>query len=141
MSEGRKNIVVGVMMLAGFMVYGFVLIYLRDFAPGKEKWIADYAVGKHFESRLAHVHDNLFVLINVAIGLVLARFPLPKATGRSISWLGIAGLLMPLGILSEVSFSVPPLLVLAGGMAMIVCMAWFGVPIWRNIAASGARRS
>jgi hypothetical protein len=33
------------------MVYGFFLIYLRDLAPGKEKWIADYAVGKHFESR------------------------------------------------------------------------------------------
>jgi len=37
--------------------------------------------------------------------------------------------------------AVPPLLVLAGGMAMIVCMAWLGVAIWRNIAASGARRS
>ncbi|WP_024342164.1 hypothetical protein [Bradyrhizobium japonicum] len=138
MSEGTKNIVVGLMMLAGFMVYGFVLIYLRDFAPGKEKWIADYAVGKHFESRLAHVHGNLFALINVAIGLVLARFPLPKATGRSISWLGIAGLLMPLGILSEVFFSVPPLLVLAGGVAMVVCMAWLAVAVRRNIAAQGA---
>lgn len=131
MSEGKKNIVLGLMMLAGFMFYGFVLIYLRDFAPGKEKWIADYAVGKHFESRLAHVHGNLFALINIAVGLVLARFQLPKATGSWISWLGIAGLLMPLGILSEVVFSVPPVLVLAGGIAMIVCMGWLAVAVWR----------
>jgi len=45
MTEGKKNIVVGLMMLAGFMLYGFVLIYLRDFAPGKEQWIANHAVG------------------------------------------------------------------------------------------------
>lgn len=138
MSEGKKNIVLGLMMLAGFMFYGFVLIYLRDFAPGKEKWIADYAVGKHFESRLAHVHGNLFALINIAVGLVLARFPLPKATGRWISWLGIAGLLMPLGILSEVLLSVPPVLVLAGGIAMIACMVWLAVAVWRHIEAHGA---
>lgn len=133
MSEGKKNIVVGLMMLVGFMVYGFVLIYLRDFAPGKEKWIADYAVGKHFESRLAHVHGNLFALINVAVGLVLARFPLPEASARWISWLGIAGLLMPLGILSEVLFSLPPVLVVVGGVSMVACMAWLAVAMWRNI--------
>jgi hypothetical protein len=27
------------------MLYGFILIHLRDFAPGKEQWLADYAVG------------------------------------------------------------------------------------------------
>ena len=141
MSEGRKNIAIGLIMLAGFMLYGFVLIYLRDFAPGKEQWIANYAVGKHFESRLAHVHGNLFAQINIAVGLVLARFPLPKATGRSISWLGIAGLLMPLGILSEVLFSVPPVLVLVGGIAMVVCMAWLAVAVWRNGATLEGARS
>ena len=141
MSEGKKNIVVGLMMLAGFMLYGFVLIYLRDFAPGKEQWIANYAVGKHFESRLAHVHGNLFALINIAVGLVLDRIPLPKATGRSISWLGIAGLLMPLGILSEVLFSVPPVLVLVGGIAMVVSMVWLAVAVWRNSAGLEAVQS
>jgi len=40
------------------MLYGFILIYLRDFAPGKETWIADYAVGMYFKSRLAPVHGN-----------------------------------------------------------------------------------
>lgn len=134
-SIGTKNIVVGLLFLAGFMAYGFVLIYLRDFAPGKEQWIADYAVGKHFESRLAHVHGNLFALINIAVGLVLTRFALPEATGRWISWLGIAGLAMPLGILSEVLFSVPPVLVIVGGISMVACMAWLAfamIAMWRG---------
>lgn len=135
MIEGKKNIVIGLLMLAGFMLYGFVLIYLRDFAPGKEQWIADYATGKHFESRLAHVHGNLFALINIAVGLVLAHFPLPRTTRRWISWLGIAGLLMPLGIMSEVLLSVPPIFVLAGGVAMVVCMGWLAIAVWRNINA------
>ncbi|WBT38034.1 hypothetical protein [Hyphomicrobium sp. DMF-1] len=137
-STGTKNIVIGLLFLAGFMAYGFVLIYLRDFAPGKEQWIADYAVGKHFESRLAHVHGNLFALINIAVGLVLARFELPEATGHRISWLGIAALLMPLGILSEVLFSVPPVLVIVGGISMVACMAWLGIAIWREIGPKGA---
>lgn len=138
MTEGKKNIVVGLMMLAGFMLYGFVLIYLRDFAPGKEQWIANYAVGKHFESRLAHAHGNLFALINIAVGLVLTRFPLSETSARWISWLGIAGLLMPLGILSEVLFSMPPVFVIVGGVSMVACMAWLAIALWRNIEVTGA---
>lgn len=140
-STGTKNIVIGLLFLAGFMAYGFVLIYLRDFAPGKEQWIADYGIGKHFESRLAHVHGNLFALINIAVGLVLARFPLPEATGRWISWLGIAGMLMPLGILSEVLFSLPPVLVIVGGVSIVACMAWLAIAMiamWRNIGSKEA---
>ncbi|KAB2912939.1 MAG: hypothetical protein F9K29_17575 [Hyphomicrobiaceae bacterium] len=120
------------------MLYGFVLIYLRDFAPGKEQWIANYAVGKHFESRLAHVHGNLFALINIAVGLVLHRYPVPEATGRWISWLGLAGLLMPLGIMSEVLFGLPPLLVIVGGISMVACMAWLAIVLWRIEAAKRA---
>jgi hypothetical protein len=47
MQHGKTNISAGLLFMAGFMVFGFVLIYLRDFAPGKEQWITDYAVGKH----------------------------------------------------------------------------------------------
>ena len=46
--HGKNNIAAGFLFLAGFMLYGFVLIYLRDFAPGKEAWIAQYSMGKHF---------------------------------------------------------------------------------------------
>lgn len=123
MLTGKTNVVTGFAFLALFMLYGFVLIFLRDFAPGKEQWIADYAVGKHFESRLAHVHGNLFALINIAVGLALLRTP-DTLTGRWISGLALLGLLMPLGILAEVFFGAPPILVMAGGISMVAAMIW-----------------
>lgn len=125
--QGKINITSGFLFLAGFMVYGFVLIFLRDFAPGKEQWIADYAIGKHFESRLAHVHGNLFAFINIVVGYLLLRLPIAPGSAKWISWLTLAGMLMPLGILSEVVFGLPPLLVLVGGLAMVLAMLWFGV--------------
>ena len=125
--QGKKNIATGFLFLAGFMIHGFVLIYLRDFAPGTEQWIADYAIGKHFESRLAHVHGNLFAIINILVGYLLLRLPVAPESAKWISWLTLAGMLMPLGILSEVAFGLPPLLVLAGGFAMVMAMLWFGV--------------
>jgi hypothetical protein len=125
--QGKKNIAAGFLFLAAFMVYGFVLIYLRDFAPGKEAWIAGYSVGKHFESRLAHVHGNLFAFINIVVGYLLLRLPVGAFAAKGISWLTLAGMLMPLGILTEVLFGVPPLLVIVGGVSMVAAMAWFGV--------------
>ena len=56
------------------MAYGFLLIYLRDFAPGKEEWINSYSIGKHFESRLAHVHGNLFAILNILICYLFLPF-------------------------------------------------------------------
>lgn len=129
--NGKINIAAGLWFLAGFMVYGFVLIYLRDFAPGKEQWIADYAVGKHFESRLAHVHGNLFALLNVLVGYLLLRLPIEGASGRWISALALVGMAMPIGILSEVLFGLPPLLVIVGGVSMVVSTAWLGLAVWR----------
>lgn len=131
MFNGRINIAAGFLFLALFMLSGFVLIFLRDFAPGKEQWIADYAVGKHFESRLAHVHGNLFALINIAAGLVLLRLPLAAGTIRWTSGLALAGMLMPIGIFTEVLFGVPPLLVIVGGVSMVVAMAWLGAAVWQ----------
>lgn len=60
MKTGRWNIGSGFLVMAGFMAYGFILIYLRDFHPDREAWIAAYGYGKHFESRLAHVHGGIF---------------------------------------------------------------------------------
>ena len=125
--HGKNNIAAGFLFLAAFMVYGFVLIFLRDFAPGKEAWIASYGVGKHFESRLAHVHGNLFAFINIVVGYLLMRLPISAFSAKAISWLTLVGMLMPLGILSEVAFGVPPALVLIGGIAMVMAMVWFGV--------------
>lgn len=136
--QGRKNIAAGFAFLSAFMAYGFVLIYLRDFAPGKEAWIADYAVGKHFESRLAHVHGNLFALINVVVGYLLLRLPVGDRAASGISWLTLAGMLMPIGIFAEVLFGVPPLLVIVGAVSMVVAMAWFAVAALGLKNATGA---
>lgn len=74
--EGRKNIVIGLFTMATFMVYGFLLIYLRDFAPNASDWAASYGNGKHFEARLAHVHGNLFAFLNIVIGYLLFKLDL-----------------------------------------------------------------
>ena len=131
MHTGKSNIVTGFLFLTLFMLYGFVLIFLRDFAPGKEQWIADYGVGVHFESRLAHAHGNLFALLNIVVGLVLVRLPLPASSGRWISGLALAGMLMPLGILAEVLIGAPPLFVIVGGASMVVAMGWLALAVWR----------
>ena len=137
MRHGKANITAGLLFMAGFMVFGFVLIYLRDFAPGKEQWIAEYAVGKHFESRLAHVHGNLFAFLNIVVGYLLLRLPVHKATSKWVSWLALAGMLMPVGILAEVLLGAPPLFVLIGGISMVVAIAWLGVAVAQMKSWSG----
>lgn len=113
-------------LLAAFMLYGFGLIYLRDFAPGRVQWIAEYSSGMHFESRLAHVHGNLFALLNIMIGYLVLKLPLSAFSARWISWLGLAGMLMPLGIVAEFAFGAPFYLVLVGAVAIIAAMVWLG---------------
>lgn len=129
MRHGKANTAAGLLFMAGFMVFGFVLIYLRDFAPGKEQWIAEYAIGKHFESRLAHVHGNLFAFLNIVVGYLLLRLPFHKATSKWVSRLALAGMLMPVGILAEVLLGVPPIFVLIGGISMVVAIAWLGLAV------------
>lgn len=131
MRLAKLNIAAGLLFMAAFMLYGFVLIYLRDFAPGKEQWIAEYSVGKHFESRLAHVHGNLFAFMNIVIGYLLLRLPLKEVTARRVAWLALAGMLMPIGILAEVLFGAPPLFVLLGGASMVAAVALMGVAVAR----------
>ena len=124
--NGKNNIAIGFLTMGFFMAYGFLLIYLRDFAPGKEEWANTYSIGKHFESRLAHVHGNLFAFLNILIGYLLIRFSDNLKNVKAISWLALTGLLMPIGILSEVYLGLPPLLVLIGAIAMTVSVVWLG---------------
>jgi len=124
---GRVNIAVGLWYMAGFMVYGFVLIYLRDFAPDKEAWIAESLDGDHFEARLAHVHGNLFALLNITFGFLMSKLPVRADLGAWASRLILAGLLMPIGILAEVYLNLPPVLVLAGGISILagtILLGW-----------------
>ena len=125
--EGKKNIAIGFLTMGFFMIYGFLLIYLRDFAPNKLEWINSYSIGKHFESRLAHVHGNLFAVLNIIIGFLLIQFSHRLNQSNKISWLALGGLLMPLGILSEVYFGLPPIFVLIGAISMTTSVIWLGI--------------
>ena len=124
---GKNNIASGFLTMGFFMAYGFLLIYLRDFAPGKEEWVNSYSIGKHFEARLAHVHGNLFAFLNILIGYLLLHFRDQLRNVKIISRLALTGLLMPIGILSEVYFGLPPVLVLIGAIAMSTSVIWMGI--------------
>jgi len=125
--NGKNNIAIGFLTMGFFMAYGFILIYLRDFAPGKEEWINSYSYGKHFETRLAHVHGNLFAFLNILIGFLLLHYRTQLKSTKVISWLALTGLLMPIGILTEVYFGLPPILVLVGAVAMTISVVWLGI--------------
>ena len=129
--NGKNNIAIGFLIMGLFMAYGFLLIYLRDFAPGKEEWANSYSIGKHFETRLAHVHGNLFAFLNILIGYLLIHFNDKLQNVKTISWLALAGLLMPIGILTEVYLGLPPALVLIGAIAMTTSVIWVGVAFFR----------
>lgn len=129
--SGKNNIAIGFLTMGAFMAYGFLLIYLRDFAPGKEEWVNSYSVGKHFESRLAHVHGNLFAFLNILIGYLLLHFQSRLTNPKIISGLALTGLLMPIGILAEVYFGAPPVFVLVGAIAMTVSVVWLGISFYK----------
>lgn len=128
---GKNNLTAGFLFMGLFMAYGFLLIYLRDFAPGKEEWIAGYSVGKHFEARLAHVHGNLFAFLNIVIGFLLLHFGERLPNVKAVSWLSLAGMLMPLGILSEVYFGLSPIFVLIGAASMTAAVVMAGVSFFK----------
>lgn len=133
MKSGRYNIGIGLLVMAGYMFYGFLLIYLRDFAPDKEAWIAGYSVGKHFESRLAHVHGNLFSLLNVGLAFVLARLTSASDRARmAVAVLGLAGMLMPAGILAEIYLGLSPIFVILGAASMTAAVILAGVLALRH---------
>jgi len=125
--KGKNNIAIGFLVMGLFMAYGFLLIYLRDFAPDKVTWIDSYIKGEHFESRLAHVHGNLFSLLNIVIGYLLLHFKSRLKNTTAISWLALIGILMPVGILAEIYLSAPPILVLVGAISMTISVIWLGI--------------
>ena len=126
---GRWNIGFGLGLMVLFMLYGFYLIYMRDLAPGREAWIAGANVRPHFEARLGHAHGNLLSLLNVVFGALLLWLPVRPRRARWISGLALAGLLMPIGILSEIYLGLPPVLVIIGAVSMTAATALFAVEL------------
>lgn len=135
--HGKNNIAIGFLVMGAFMLYGFLLIYLRDFAPDKQAWVDSYSSGKHFEARLAHVHGNLFAFLNVVVGYLLLHFRERLRHVAAISWLAITGLLMPMGILAEVYLGAPPVFVLIGAIAMTTSVIWLGVSFFKLKQVNG----
>lgn len=134
---GKRNLIVGFATLLGFMIYGFVLIYLRDFAPGRVEWIASYNDGKHFEARLAHVHGNLFAMLNIVIGLLLLKLEIIAPGGQG-------GLLAGFGWdahanrnFMEVYLGTSPIIVMAGGVAMVLAVGCSLVLVISSYKKSG----
>ncbi len=130
-SVGKYNIGVGLSVLSGFMLYGFVLIYLRDFHPDKDAWIAASHIGEHFEARLAHVHGNLFSIINIIFGYLLLTLPIAPSYAKWVSRLALAGLLMPLGIFAELYLGLPFYLVLVGAISIISATILLAIAIFK----------
>ncbi|MBK7342037.1 MAG: hypothetical protein IPJ06_02300 [Saprospiraceae bacterium] len=124
---GQRNLTAGFLTMGFFMAYGFLLIYLRDFAPDKEARIADYGIGKHFEARLAHVHGNLFAFLNIVIGYLLWQFRSRIPHANVISWFALVGLLMPIGILAEIYLGASPVFVLLGAISIVIAVVWLGI--------------
>ncbi|MFW6054090.1 MAG: hypothetical protein ACOC9J_04690 [Persicimonas sp.] len=81
---------------------------------------------------MAHVHGNLFALLNIAIGLVLARLRGADGLRRWAAMLGVAGLLMPVGIAAEVYLGLPPIFVIVGGVAMVAAVALAAWLTWSS---------
>jgi hypothetical protein len=128
-SIGKWNIVVGLSVLAGFMVYGFFLIYMRDFSAGKEAWVAASHTGDHFEARLAHVHGNLFSVLNIIYGYLLLKLEVPESFAKWVSRLALAGLLMPIGIFAELYLGLPFYLVLVGAISIVAATILLAIGI------------
>lgn len=133
--NGKYNMAIGFLTMGLFMLYGFLLIYLRDFAPDKIAWVESYSTGKHFETRLAHVHGNLFAFLNVVMGYLLWHFRDKLNHVTVISWLALIGLLMPLGILGEVYLGLSPIFVLLGAVSITVSVLWMGISFFNLKAA------
>jgi uncharacterized membrane protein len=132
MKYGTINISTGLLVLAFFMAYGFLLIYLRDFAPGKEEWITNSHKGAHFEARLAHVHGNLFSFLNIILGYLLLQFNIAEKSKKWISILLLVAFLMPLGIVAELVLGAPPIFVLIGAISAVIAVAWFGFALLKK---------
>ena len=65
------------------------------------------------------------------MGYLLLHFKDKINHVKAISWLAITGLLMPLGILSEVYFGLPPIIVLIGAIAMTASVVWMGIAFFK----------
>ncbi len=131
MKKGKLSIVIGIVGLLLFMLSGYLLVYMNDFAAGQA--LKESLGEKGYElTVIAHAHGNLFALMNIIIGILLNKFDVETGACRGIAVLGLLGFLMPLGILGKVFLNLPPIIIFFGEISMIGAFAWLLVKILRN---------
>jgi hypothetical protein len=129
--NGKWNITFGLWVMALFMIYGFILAYLRDVSPNREAWIASSLDGSLALARLGHVHGNLFAVLNIVYGFLLLKLPIHRNYSGWISGLALAGFLAPVGILAKLYLNLPPFLVLVGNLSVLAATVWLGWAVIR----------
>jgi len=67
----------------------------------------------------------------IVIGYLLVHFNTKTGNVKTISWLALTGMLMPLGLLAEIYFGAPPIFVLIGAAAMTTAVIWLGISFFK----------
>ena len=78
------------------------------------------------------MHRNLFAFLNIVIGFLLLRSAMPTKLHRTIAWLALLGMLMPVGILLEIYLHVPPIFVLIGAALIVLAVVLLGLYFLRT---------
>lgn len=78
--------------------------------------------------------------MNVVVGLLLPHMPGSVRQRTAIGGLTLAGMLMTLGILAEVVVGLPPILVIAGGVSILVGTLLAGI-VWIRDQCLGSAAS
>ena len=132
MGAGKRNVVAGFLGLIVFMLLGtYFEISLGGAGTPEERVAAKKGKSevelvkeedRHHLLVALHSHANIFCVLNVLIGLVLARAALGNGAKTAASWLAIAAMVfMPLGLVLMLATGVEPLAAISmlGGLCMI----------------------
>jgi hypothetical protein len=80
---------------------------------------------------LAHVHGNLFSVLNIVYGYLLLKLAIAPAIAKWVSRLALVGLLMPIGIFAELYLGLPFYLVLVGAISIVSATVLLAIGIFK----------
>ena len=121
MEIGQRNIKIGLILL---VLAGFFAFYLGFSIPNHMSngiYGMDMA---RITIKAGHTHGMLIGLCNLIVGLLLLTQTFSPMSGKIASWLGIASVLLPIGLilrgLTGGALTFAPVAV-TGGMALMGC--------------------
>ena len=112
----RKNIIVGVLLVAVFLILG---AYLESQLGAGVLWKTS---SRHSFWKIAHIHGLGFGILNILYGLLLKNYGVKNNVFNAGSYLAVLGLFMPLGLFLAGIQSDLKMIVPVGGVSMI--FAW-----------------